>query len=260
MCKPSIAADFAIAERRFPRILVVGSLNQPAVSDDLTRLLAEFSDVVFASVRKGGGRVCFIDASTPHRLPEVALDEIDGLLVLGGSDADPICYGQPRKAETMYGINLAADRYELELLRRAEAQDLPVLGICRGMQLMNILHGGDLIQEIGSGTVHYDAANHTPMVFHSVEFEPGSRVYGVYKGRTLSVRSGHHQAVGRVGDGLAVTARAGDGIVEAIEVVGRQWMMGVQWHPEDPAAPARDLDLLMSDFINVARQRRNSSS
>jgi putative glutamine amidotransferase len=256
MCKTPVAADLSVVEIPPARILVVGSLTPPGVSDDLKGLLLEFSDVAFSSVRRNKGQLHFIEASAPDRTPQLALDGMDGLLVLGGADADPMCYGQPRQAQTMYGINSVADRFELELLRHAEARDLPVLGICRGMQLMNILHGGDLVQEIGSGTIHYDAANHTPMVFHLVELEPDSRLHDIYKGRTLSVRSGHHQAVGRVGEKLAVTARAGDGIVEAVEVLGRHWMVGVQWHPEDPAASATDLDLLIAGFINAVLQRK----
>lgn len=257
MNKTPVAADLCVVESQSARILVVGSLTPPGVSDDLKRLLLEFSDVAFASVRRNKGQLNFTEASAPDRTPELALDGMDGLLLLGGADADPTCYGQPRQAQTMYGINPVADRFELELLRHAEARDLPVLGICRGMQLMNILHDGDLVQEIGSGTVHYDAANHTPMVFHPVELEPDSRLHDIYKGRTLSVRSGHHQAVGRLGERLAVTARAEDGIIEAVEVVGHHWMVGVQWHPEDPAASEVDLDLLMAGFINATLQRKH---
>ncbi|HVX35087.1 MAG TPA: gamma-glutamyl-gamma-aminobutyrate hydrolase family protein [Hyphomicrobium sp.] len=257
MCKTPVASDLSVVESQPARILVVGSLNPPGVGDDLKGLLLEFSNVAFASVRRSNGQLHFIEASTPDRTPELALDGMDGLLILGGADADPMCYGQPRQAQTMYGINPVADRFELELLRHAEARNLPVLGICRGMQLMNVLHGGDLVQEIGSGTIHYDAANHTPMVFHPVELEPDSHLHDIYKGRRLSVRSGHHQAVGRLGERLAVTARAEDGIIEAVEVVERHWMVGVQWHPEDPAASAADLDLLMAGFINAARQRKH---
>jgi putative glutamine amidotransferase len=258
MSETSASTDLSCVENQPARILVVGSLNPPEVGDDLKSLLLEFSNVAFASVLRSKGQLHFIEASVPDCAPELALDGADGLLVLGGADADPISYGQLRRAKTMYGINPVADHFELELLRHAEARDLSILAICRGMQLMNILHGGDLVQEIGSGTVHYDASGPMPMVFHPVELERNSRLHHIYEQSTLSVRSGHHQAVGRVGEGLAVSARAGDGIVEAVEVVGRHWMVGVQWHPEDPAAPARDLDLLVAAFINAAQLRKHS--
>lgn len=245
-------------EYKTVRILVVGSLTPPDVSDYLKGVLREFSDSALSSLRRGNGAVHFVEASAPDRAENVALDGMDGLLVLGGADADPACYGQPRETDTMYGINPDADRFELALLRDAAARDLPALGICRGMQLINILHGGDLVQEIGPDTVHNGVADNSIMVSHPVTLEPGSRLDAIYGGRTLSVRSGHHQAVARVGEGLAVAARAEDGLVEAVEADGPRWMVGVQWHPEDPEASRTDLDLLMAGFIDAARQRKQA--
>lgn len=252
------AAETPAVESDAVRILVVGSLTPPDIGDYLKSVLRAFSESAFSSVRRGRGEVNFVDASTPDRAVDTALDGMDGLLVLGGADADPTCYGQRLEADTTYGIDPQADRFELALLREAGARDLPVLGICRGMQLINIMHGGDLVQEIGQGTVHNGTFDNSIMVSHPVTLEPGSRLDAIYGGRTLSVRSGHHQAVSRVGEGLAVTARAEDGMVEAVETTGPNWMVGVQWHPEDPEAPRADLDLLMAGFINVARQRRRA--
>ena len=237
------------------KILVVGSLTPPDVSDYLKGILCELSDSAISALHRNGGEAQFIEASNPSREADNLLAGVQGLLVLGGADADPACYGQKAEADTMYGINPEADNFELQLIRGAEAQDLPILGICRGMQLLNIAHGGDLIQEIGPGTMHNGTSDNSIMVSHPVAIEPGSRLASIYDAADLTVRSGHHQAVGRLGDGLVVTARAADGIVEALEARDQTWVVGVQWHPEDPVAPARDLDLLVAGFIEAARLR-----
>lgn len=236
------------------RILVAGSLTPPDVADYLREILRDLYECAISAIHRSLGEVVFIEASSPDHATATVLDGIDGLLILGGADADPACYGQEREADTMYGINPDADRLELELLRDAGVRDLPVLGICRGMQLINILRGGDLVQEIGAGTVHNGSADNSLMVAHPVELEPGSRLEAIYGRRTLSVSSGHHQAVSRVGKGLVVAARAADGIVEAIEANDQRWMIGVQWHPEYPAAPRADLDRLMASFVEAARE------
>ena len=140
MCKTPVASDLSVVESQPARILVVGSLNPLGVGDDLKGLLLEFSNVAFASVRRSDGQLHFIEASTPDRTPELALDGMDGLLILGGADADPMCYGQPRQAQTMYGINPVADRFVwdedvakpdvgrlvLDLGKAGESEDDPV--------------------------------------------------------------------------------------------------------------------------------------
>jgi len=240
------------------KVLIAGSLSAPDVSDYLTGVLRQLADSAITSVRSGGADFRFVEASAPDRDAGAALEGMDALLVLGGADADPTCYGQQPETDTMYGIDPEADRFELALMREASARGMPVLGICRGMQLMNILHGGDLVQEIGPGTMHNSSVDNSIMTSHPVTLAPGSRLGAIYDGRTLSVRSGHHQAVDRVGEGLVVTARSADGIVEALEAEGPQWMVGVQWHPEDPEAPREDLDLLIADFVAAARVRQSA--
>lgn len=232
-------------------ILVVGSLTPPGVSDDLKSILVGLSENVTAALHRAGAQARFVEASNPARAASAVLADMHGLLILGGADADPACYGQKAEADTMYGINPAADDFELQLIRDARAQALPILGICRGMQLLNIAHGGDLIQEIGPGTMHNGASDNALMVCHEVSLEPRSRLAAIYEERALTIRSGHHQAVGRLGEGLVVTASAADGIVEAVESRDAAWVVGVQWHPEDPVAPVRDLDRLVAGFIQA---------
>ena len=162
---------------------------------------------------------------------ETLIGRLDALLVPGGPDLDPALYGAAAHPATR-AVSPDADRIELALLRRALDAHLPVLAICRGMQALNVLHGGTLHQHLSDVTGH---DGHRP---HAASFTlgrqplhllPGSRIAAVLDGDEEHTACHHHQAVDRVGGGLAVTARAGDGTVEALEVVGHPFAVGVQW-------------------------------
>jgi putative glutamine amidotransferase len=163
--------------------------------------------------------------------PDAALDLIDGLILAGGSDIDPAFYGAEPRAETQ-GARAERDRFELALARRALERDLPVLGICRGMELLNVALGGSLEQNLPESQIHL----HTPGVFadHEVRLEPGSLAARAVGSERVNVRSHHHQGVGELGDGLAASGHSmPDGIVEAIELPDRRWALGVLWHTEE---------------------------
>ncbi|MFB8241096.1 gamma-glutamyl-gamma-aminobutyrate hydrolase family protein [Kitasatospora purpeofusca] len=182
---------------------------------------------VDAVVRAGG---------TPVLLPpqpggaEHLLDALDGLVLAGGPDLDPARYGaaaDPRTGPPHH----ARDDWESSLLRAALAQDLPLLGVCRGMQLLNVELGGTLLQHLPDGSHQKVPAE---FVRHRVEVAGGSRLAGVL-GPDAEVSCYHHQAVDRLGGGLRPTARGADGTVEALELDGHRFALGVQWHPEtDP--------------------------
>jgi gamma-glutamyl-gamma-aminobutyrate hydrolase PuuD len=155
-----------------------------------------------------------------------SLDGVDGLLLSGGVDVDPALYGEGLHPETEAPVPVR-DQLERTLLMQALAEDFPVLAICRGLQLMNVCHGGTLVQ-------HYEGHKIPSNALHEVDVEPGSRLAAIYGAGELRVNSRHHQIVGRVGAMLAVTARSkGDGVVEGLERSDRRFAIAVQWHPED---------------------------
>ena len=182
------------------------------------------------SVESAGGRPLLVPPV--EGAVEETLDALDGLILSGGADSDPSAYDPEPHPETTI-TQPQRDRAELELLEGALAREMPVLAICRGMQVLNVLHGGDLHQHLPERVGH---AGHreTPGVFseHEVRLEAGSRT-GALLGEATLVKSSHHQGVERVGEGLQVTGRADDGTIEAIEDPAHCFAIGVLWHPEE---------------------------
>jgi putative glutamine amidotransferase len=163
--------------------------------------------------------------------PGRALDLLDGLLVAGGGDISPALYGAAEAEETT-GVRPGRDSFELALTRAALDRDLPLLGICRGMEMLNVARGGTLVQEIETKDSHL----RTPGEFttHEVELEPGSLAARAAGGERIAVRSHHHQGISELGDGLVVTGRSvGDEVEEAVEDPSRTFCLGVLWHAEE---------------------------
>jgi putative glutamine amidotransferase len=166
--------------------------------------------------------------------PDQLLDMLDGLILAGGSDVDPATYGAQPHPETR-GTNADRDRFEVALARAAMERDMPVLGICRGMQMLNVIQGGTLQQHIPD-VIGNDDHRHTPGAFsdHDVLLDQGSLAARVVGAERTAVRSGHHQGVDELGEGIVVSGRAdGDQLVEAIELPEKGFAVGVLWHPEE---------------------------
>ena len=177
-----------------------------------------------------------------RQLPQAStLEGLDGLLLTGGTDLDPGLYGElPHpKAEAP---DRKRDQLEWKLLRDALDRDIPVLGICRGLQLFNVFHGGTLIQHLSNVERHEVRSQPAQAEVHRVRVTAGSRVAGILGVDECGVNSRHHQAIGRVGDGIAVTGVAEDGVIEVIERPDRRFALCVQWHPED-RVPGSIVDL-----------------
>jgi len=187
--------------------------------------------------------------------PDEILDLVDALVLAGGSDVDPASYGAAPHP-TVVHVTPERDAFEVALARRALERDLPFLGICRGMQIMNVARGGDLIQDLPE---HLGSREHlrTPGSFdgadHEVRLLEGSlaaRAAGEELHRTLSH---HHQAIDRVGEGLAVTGWSTmDALPEAIEVPQARFALGVQWHPEADET-SRLIGALVAEAVAAAR-------
>jgi len=181
-----------------------------------------------------------------HADPDDYLSCIDGLLLSGGADISPDVYGAQSETDE-FPPEPERDAFELALLKAASAAETPTLGICRGLQLVNVACGGTLHQHVPSHSA-FDHPVHT--LTHAVATEPGSTIAGLY-GEQVKVNSLHHQTVDRVGASLAVTGRAEDGTVEALEHPSLP-ILAVQWHPE--MLPTRPQDPIFSWLVGTARQ------
>lgn len=190
-----------------------------------------------ASVRRAGGEPWpLAHAADP---PEAAVRACAGLLLTGGVDVDPARYGEARHA-SVTEVDPARDEYEIALVRAAVAADLPVLAICRGLQVLNVALGGSLVQDVPSqiGTaVPHQVPDPKDAIAHEVTIVPGSHLARLTGAATvdgrLPVNSRHHQAVGRLAEGFVVTSLAPDGVIEALEFPAARFCVGVQWHPEN---------------------------
>jgi putative glutamine amidotransferase len=183
--------------------------------------------------------------------PDEVLDLLDGLVLAGGSDVDPALYGAEADPQTA-GTCPPRDAFEAALARRALERDLPVLGICRGLQLLNVATGGTLVQHLPDRLGH-EEHRPTPGLFveHEVRVEAGSLAARATGHQCAEVMSHHHQGPDRIGDGLVATGWApSDGSVEALEAPGRRFALGVLWHPEQD-----ERSRVVSARVEAARER-----
>ena len=163
--------------------------------------------------------------------PDDVLGLLDGLILAGGADLDPASYGAAPAPQTI-GYRGERDRFELALAHRALERDLPTLGICRGMQILNVARGGTLDQHLADLETHL----HTPGQFadHEVRLEAGSLAERAVGAERVPIRSHHHQGIGELGEGLIASGWAEPGgVIEAIELPGRRFALGILWHAEE---------------------------
>jgi putative glutamine amidotransferase len=209
-------------------------------------------DDYVASVEKTGAVARVLEVSES---PRSVLAEIDGLLLTGGGDVDPVFYGEERHP-TVYDAEPGRDEFEIDLARRAMDADLPVLAICRGSQVLNVAAGGTLVQDIPSA-VSSDLSHSVELpkdaIAHDVAISDGSTLGRALGGRgTLPVNSRHHQSVATLGRTLVATATAPDSVIEAIESPGKRFCLGVQWHPEN-FWRSGEFEPLFGAFVSAAR-------
>jgi putative glutamine amidotransferase len=204
------------------------------------------SDYVNA-IDRAGGRPLLVPPTSDG--VEETLDALDGIVFTGGSDLDPELYGEEAHPET-FGIQRQRDDAELALLHGALERDMPLLGICRGIQVLNVGLGGDLHQHLPEVVGHEEHKHDPPGEFneHEVQIERQTKL-GRALGERTRVMSHHHQGLRRLGTGLVEAARAEDGAVEAVEAPDRRFAVGVLWHPE----AGQDASLFEA-FVEEARR------
>jgi putative glutamine amidotransferase len=212
-----------------------------------------------AKVRRAGGLALMVAAEAELVAdPDELLHRIDGLIVSGGVDMDPASYGADPHPETK-GWTTQRDAFELALVRRAAEIDMPVLGVCRGMQVLNVAFGGTLLQHLPETFGHHEHRR-VPGSFdeadHEVRLVPDSLAAAATGELLHTTKSHHHQGVDVVGEGLVVTGTSAiDELVEAIELPDRRFVLGVQWHPEaDAHSP------VIGALVQAAAQYRDARS
>ena len=206
----------------------------------------------------GGIAVMLPPDEALERDPDEVLDLLDGLVLAGGADIDPDQYGDKRHEETVATVP-ERDTFEIALARRALERDIPLLGICRGMQLMNVAAGGTLNQHVPESHGHTEHRR-SPGSFddadHDVRLEAGSLAARAAGEQLHGTKSHHHQGIDRLGEGLKVTGWATiDDLPEAIEAPDRRFALGVQWHPE-----ADELSRVIESFVREAAATRSPTS
>ena len=215
-------------------------------------------DDYLASVERSGARARVLEVSES---PRAVIDTIDGVLLTGGGDVDPVFYGQDRHP-SVYDAEPGRDEFEIDLARRAMEADLPVLAICRGAQVLNVAAGGTLVQDIPSAvTTELTHSLDVPKdsVAHDIHIISDTRLHAALGGAVdascaCHVNSRHHQSVGSLGKSLVASATAPDGVIEGIEAPEARFCVGVQWHPENFWRTG-EFRPLFDAFVAAARDR-----
>ncbi len=214
------------------------------------------NETYIQAVRQAGGVPVLLPAVDCDDVIDAHIGLLDGLLVSGGPDVDPRAFGEEPVPE-LGGVNPQMDAYELKLLNKMLKMDKPILGICRGEQVLNIAAGGTVHQDIYrsvKGCLKHRQEAPRWFQAHSVRLTEGSKLEQLFGGREISVNTFHHQAVAKVAPGFTATAYAPDGIIEAIESNTHRFVVGVQWHPEGMWNAQQNYSALFDAFIKASAE------
>lgn len=206
------------------------------------------AEAICEAVWAAGGEPVILHGPAADPLAEMPqrLDRFDGVLLPGGADLEPQRYGAEPAPETADTVGFQDD-FDLGVTKALFDTKIPVLAICRGMQVLNVALGGTLVQHL-TDTLHHGS-------IHPVQIEPGTRLHTIFGTDTIEVSSYHHQAIDQLGTDLTVTATSADGVIESVEH-GHADIVAVQWHPEDRHADSPTDAALFADLVDRARTRK----
>ena len=240
-----------------PVVGITGRTDQSARPPNLSLFSITPNYVQAAAL--GGGAPVIIPPHLEEEKLRAIIEHLDGLILSGGGDILPALFGE-KDLGLLWGVDEQRDRAELALAQWAMAEGVPLLAICRGVQVLNVAAGGTLIQDIPTQVP--DALSHSTIAgrplstaAHTVEVATGSQLAALVGAGELGVNSAHHQAVNVVGAGLTVTARAPDGIIEGLEAHDHPFCIGVQWHPEVMIESCPVMRRLFEGLIEAAQAR-----
>ena len=225
----------------------VGTMTAFGLPEQHWHMLA---DEYIRTIEKAGGIPIIVPVYNDLQNAKDVIDRLDGLLLSGGDDVDPCLYGEFITKE-VGALNPRRDQLEIEMTQYAYGKTtLPILGICRGMQIMNIAFGGNLYQDLGKNGFNDHFVGSSPINHHvhTVELAEHSRIQQIIGDKQLQVNSFHHQAIKQVAEEFTVTAQTTDGVIEAIEMPGSRYIQAVQWHPE-MLYDCEINQLILKDFV-----------
>ncbi|MCI2253375.1 gamma-glutamyl-gamma-aminobutyrate hydrolase family protein [Domibacillus indicus] len=205
------------------------------------------------AVLKAGGIPVILPSVPPNTIPYY-LDLCDGFILSGGEDVDPMYYGQAPHAK-MGSVFAERDEFELELTALLLKKKKPILAICRGLQVLNVALGGTLWQDVPSQVsshIQHAQTYHRSLSIHEVTLVPHSQLAKMMEADKVNVNSLHHQAIDALGKGLSVVGHSPDHLIEAVEMDGDVFVIGVQWHPESMVPGSTEMNRLFSSFICAA--------
>lgn len=226
--------------RNRPRIAIVGRLAETS-SALRYRAVVNARALLEAVWAAGGDPITLLPVEGADWTER--LSGFDGILLPGGGDIDPRRYGQGEQTDSIYDVDPLQDAADLDSARAALEAGMPLLAICRGLHVVNVLRGGSLVQDLPTRHRH---------LVHEVRLERDADLFG-FTSSTVEASCYHHQALDRLGEGVGVVARAEDGVVEAAVIDGPGWAVGVQWHPEDTAADDLQQAALFAELVRQAR-------
>jgi putative glutamine amidotransferase len=245
--------DCYLPAARPKALLSCSSMNDAATPERNVLALRELANNAASALQIAGFEPTLLQDMTVEAASRLSIGDYELLVILGGADVHPSEYHAEIGSTTLCNSDHASEKNEIALIQSGLSMRKDVFAICRGMQLLNVACGGALRQELGADGAHYVPANSTSFVSHSVKLSDSSHLAQILGSREIQIHSAHHQSIERLGQGLSIAGEASDGVIEAIELTGDNFVIGVQWHPEATDADRTDLAAIFGAFAaNVA--------